>query len=129
MTDGISEKDLNRVIGEIDFSDVEDKEDYYQVRDAVQNRFGEWKKNYPQRVQAFTRAINDRYAGTRYKSWKQNIIDSRTTLAGKSGHRYTIIRDSKGHFFGKPENIQYYQKAGGELWGVNSKTGKRSKIS
>jgi len=126
MTDKLDDEAVGRVISEVD-----DWGDYSDIRERLVERFPSWEKQYPKRIEAFTNAIRDKHLTDSKLSWKQNIVDTRTFLAGRSGNRYTMLRDSKGHFFGKSDNINFVTKVVNnekQLWGINKNTGKKSMI-
>jgi len=120
LTDLINDDALGRIMSEID-----DWGDYDNIRDQLQNRFPDWKDG---RLDGFASAVKTKVVTEQKISWKREIIEHRTGLAGRAGHRISMITDDHGRYLGKPDNVQYYSKAGDGLWGVNTRTGRRAKL-
>lgn len=113
----ISDEAIDRIMEEIDTTG-----NYQQIRSRIAKKYPKWSQT--QRTK-FAMGIVDRVA-FKEKPVKEQIIEKRTTLTGKGfgTKRQEIIRDSKGQYAGKKENLKTYFRAG-ELRYKNIKTGKK----
>ena len=95
---------------------------YQQIRSRIAKKYPKWSQTQRTKM---AMGIVDRVA---FKEMpvKEQIISKRTTLTGKGfgKKRQEIIRDSKGRYAGKKENLKTYFRAG-KLRYKNIKTGKK----
>ena len=115
--DLIDDEALDRIMAGIDITG-----NYQKIRARLAKKYPKWSQT--QRTK-FAMGIVDRVA---FKDMpvKEQIISKRTTLTGKGfgNKRSEIIRDSKGRYAGKKENLKTYFRAG-KLRYKNIKTGKK----
>ena len=113
-------------------SEIDDWSNPKELRKAIQERFPKWKDDKSggkNRYKAYTKGIIDRtnYWGTP-RGQVYAATEARTGLAGKVHHRFDMVTDAAGKYLGKPENVKTYMRHG-NVYGLNTRTGRRSRIA
>ena len=119
----IDDAAAERVEREIDTSG-----DYHDIRKRLVQKYPKWSAY--QRNQFAMKIVERKAFAETPKGIKETILEKRITLVGRGfgAKRQTMIRDSKGRYLGRPDNIKTYIRAG-NVWGKNRLTGKSARLS
>jgi len=115
---------IDRIMKGLDTS----SNDYQKIRRELIKKHPGWSQT--QRTKFALGIINRKIELETPISRKQAVLKRRTTLTGSGfgAKRQTMIRDNKGRYLGRPENLKIYIRHG-NVWGKNKLTGKSARLS
>jgi len=121
--ESIEEEALDRISEYIDTT----SRNYQKIRQQIAKKYPNWSQR--QRTKFAMGLVEREIKLSKPIKIKEKIIEKRTTLTGSGfgAKRTVIIRDEKGRYAGKKENLKIYSRHG-KVYFRNTKTGKKGKL-